>query len=122
MSFERMVDMAISEHDEKPETASVAEASSQPRYPYNLSLSLTNDELEKLGLDCSDEECEVGNYLHLHALAEVTGYSKSATQDGERHCLNLQITHLSVEDEGEENVEADEEMNEGKVYRQAGPY
>lgn len=79
-------------------------------YPYNLSISLTNDELEKLDLDCSDPECEVGNYVHLHALAEVVGKSKNDTGDGEKHCLNLQITHLEIEDEGAENDEADQSM------------
>jgi hypothetical protein len=91
-------------------------------YPYGLALTLSNEEMEKLGLDCSSEECQVGNYLHLNALAEVTGYHKSDTGNGEQHTLNLQITHLALEDSegGEEDEESDED--EGKLVRAAGYY
>ncbi len=123
MSYEQMVDMAVTPSEHADILPSVApEPTSQPIYPYNLSISLQDEELEKLGIDCDDEDCQVGNYLHLHALAEVTSYSKNKTNDGERRCLGLQITHLEVEDESAENDEADEEMSEGHVYRKAGPY
>lgn len=93
------------------EEGMVPKPSDQSVYPYSLSITLEDDELEKLGLDCEDEECQVGNYLHLHALAEVTGINKRDTGDGQKTCLNIQITHLQIEDEGSENDEADEEMN-----------
>lgn len=125
MAFDHMIHMAkevVPERDGGLAAAAPAQAA-EPLYPYNLSLSLTDEELEKLGLDCDDEDCQVGNYLHGHFLAEVTGVSKNKAQDGERRMLNLQITHLAVEDEDEENREFDEdEAYEGKIYRQAGPY
>ncbi len=118
--FDHMVSMEKTPMEREQNSALAAP--DEPLYPYGLSLTLNSEELEKLGLDCSDEECQVGNYLHLHALAEVTGYHKSDTGNGEKHTLNIQITHLQIEDEGAENEEADDEMNEGKVYRAAGPY
>lgn len=75
---------------------------SQSEYPYGLSICLGNDELEKLGLD---NECEVGDMIHLFALAKVTSLSKNDTGDGEKTRIELQITHLGCEDENEENEE-----------------
>ncbi len=77
----------------------------QPVYPYNLCISLTNSELEKLGLDACDEDCKVGNYVHIAALAEIVGISKVDTGDGEKHNLNLQITHMECceADDGDED-------------------
>lgn len=70
-------------------------------YPYSLSITLTDDELEKLGLDCSDPECQVGCYLHINALAEVVGIHKVDTGQGEKKTLSLQITHMECCEEGE---------------------
>lgn len=110
-----MQDMAHTPHEqEQTATPAVSENS----YPYGIAMTLSNDELEKLGLDCSEEECQVGNYLHIHALAEVTGFH--ASKDG--HTLNLQITHMKVEDEGAEDDDADREMNEGRTLRASGYY
>ncbi len=120
MSYDSMVHMAKIPHEQES-------ASAQPEesvYPYNLSLSLTGDELEKLGLDCSDEDCQVGNYLHLEVLAEVTGYHKSETTGGTSHTLNLQITHMQLEDDESEDSEGEvaDENEGGEVLRKAGPY
>lgn len=106
--FDKMVNMARTpmEMEENAAPASLRENI----YPYNLCISLTQEELDKLGLNCDDAACEVGNYVHLHALAEVVSKSKNDTGEGPRHSLNLQITHLEIEDEGAENSAADEDM------------
>ena len=82
-------------------------------YPYGLCISLGNNELEKLGLD--PEDCEVGDMLHIHALAKVTSVSchDREGQDGECHRIELQITHFmdDVEDEDEENREEETKMS-----------
>ena len=125
MSFEKMAHMAkevVKENDGGLAAAGPGEVPSGPQYPYSLAISLEDEQMEKLGLDCDDEDCQVGNYLHLEVLAEVTGYSKNKTSDGERRCLNLQITHMQIND-GEETEEAEEEDHyDGKVLRAAGPY
>ncbi len=77
-----------------------------PIYPYGLCISLTHDELEKLDLDA---DCEIGDMVHLMAMAKVTSVSKNETTDGETCRIELQITDLSVEDEDEEGeLEAQE--------------
>jgi hypothetical protein len=115
--FENMVDMKKSPMEMEGKAVSMPQESV---YPYGLSITLDTETLQKLGLDCGDEECQVGNYLHLNALAEVTGYHKSDTGSGEQHTLNLQITHLSLEDSDEGEEESDE--GEGRVIRAAGIY
>lgn len=74
------------------------------QYPYGLSISLTHNELAKLGLEA---DCEVGDMLHLFAMAKVTSVSNNATETSQDCRIELQITHLSVENEDEENEEAD---------------
>lgn len=101
--FNGMKDMACTPMEQEGKTPEAA----GKQYPYNLSLTLTPDIIEKLGLDCSDEDCEVGSYLHLHGLAEVTGVHKTAGGNS----INLQFTHLKAEDEDSENDEADDEMD-----------
>lgn len=88
---------------------------SPPRYPWGLSISLCQDELDKLGL--LDEELCVGDMLHLHCLAKVTSVSSNETEDGSHCRVELQITHMTgTEDEDEENKEVDKRMT-SKLYR-----
>lgn len=102
----KFIDMAMSPEEAAEKNAVPQSVSQMNRYPYGLSLSLGDDELKKLGFDDSDmEECEVGCYLHLHALAKVTSYSQNDTEGGTTRRLELQITHLEVESEDEENEE-----------------
>ena len=82
----------------------------EPIYPYGLCICLTQDELETLNLD---DSCEVGDLLHGHFIATVKSVSKNATTDGNRTRVEMQITHLSCEDEGEENDEAESKMPKG---------
>lgn len=100
--FNGMQSMAITPVDMDEEAEEHQEKEQEPLYPYNLTLTLTEDILKKLGMDCGDDDCRVGNYLHLHALAEVIGVSKTG--------VNIQITHMKCEDEDQENDEADKEM------------
>lgn len=77
-----------------------------PDYPYGLSLSLCETELEKLGLD--DDDVQVGDMLHLHAMAKVTSVSKNDSEAGGPCCrVELQITNMVGESEDDENEEAD---------------
>lgn len=117
--FDKMVSMQKTPMKMEQDAISVPQ---ECIYPYGLSITLGDEEIEKLGIDCDDEECLVGNYVHGHFLAEVTGYHKSDTSDGTKRTLNIQVTHLELESEQSENDEADDEVNEGKVYRAAGPY
>lgn len=78
-----------------------------PAYPYGLCLCLTKPELEKLGLG---DDCEIGDFLHLVGMAEVTSISKSANATGENSCrVELQITHLGVGDLEEDRDDEESE-------------
>lgn len=94
-----------------------------PRYPYGLCISLTEKELEKLGLD--PKAAVSGGMVHLHAIARITATSNNTTQDGkEHHRIELQIEQMAVESEDEENEQAELAMSRGakmaKLYAGGG--
>ena len=113
------VDMAKSPEEVKEQTAIASPIEPKvPVYPYGLCISLSQDELDKLDLD---PDCEVGDIVHLMAMAKVTSRSENEmeTSDGkkEKCCrIELQITHLSVEDENDEDPEEASERRRGRFY------
>ncbi len=109
----RMKDMAVSLSKRNEGALVGIGAINTPIYPYGLQISLTNDELEKLGLD---SDCGVGDMLHMHCLAKVTSVSKRETEGGEDCCIQLQITHISAEDEDAENEDSEEDNAETSGY------
>jgi ribosomal protein L12E/L44/L45/RPP1/RPP2 len=86
-----------------------------PDYPFSLSISLCEDELQKLGLDVDD--FEVDDLVHFHAMAVVTSVSQSSNQNGDNARIELQITHMSAEDEDEENEEEEEEEDAPVLHK-----
>ncbi len=95
-----MVDMRRTPEESDKNTEGLGPQSSPNAYPYGLCICLTHEELEKLDLDST---CEVGDMVHLHALAKVTSFSKRETDVGEDCRVELQIMFMSVEDENDEN-------------------
>jgi len=98
-----MVDMAMDD-DEKAEAMSPSLGT--PKYPFGLSISLCEKELEKIGVD--ENDLEIGDMLHLHALAKVTSVSSQDLESGSHCRVELQICYMSGEDEEEENEENEE--------------
>lgn len=91
-------------------------AKDMPMYPSGLTISLCEDELEKLGLDY--DELDTDDMVHMHCLAVVVSKHKSETQSGddsERICL--QITHIACEEEDEEDEENEDEKVEDRLYK-----
>lgn len=119
--FRQMQDMARTPAEKKEVAAEMVAAPSAagvPDYPWGLSISLCTDELEKLDLD---DMPEVGDMIHLFAMAKVTAISSRDTDAGPEKRLELQITHLGVEDEDTE-TEPDEDpaprrRRPGRDYR-----
>lgn len=112
----KMVDMANTPQKTEEQPMPVMQ---QPIYPYGLGICLGHDELAKLDLDA---DCEVGDMIHLMAMAKVTSISKRENSDGEDCRIELQITHLAVEDEDEEAEEnEDEEIAEEKQKYRPNP-
>jgi hypothetical protein len=104
----KMADMAQSPEEAKEDCIQCPE---DPRYPYGLAISLTEKELDKLGLK---PDCEVGDMLHLFAMSRVTSVSCHENQGGQSCRVELQIIALSVEDEDGENESDDEEAEPGE--------
>lgn len=94
-----MVDMARKPQEEPTTMPCMPE---EPIYPYGLCISLTQDELEKLDLT---PDCQVGDMIHLMAMAKVTSISQYETSEHTNCRIELQITHLAVEDEDKEEIE-----------------
>ena len=111
--FRKMVDLARTPAEIREDIKSTIAPTmaSAPVYPYGLCLSLDEDILEKLGL--GDEELpEVGDMIHLVAMARVTSCSESERENAkgekEKCCrIELQITHLAAEDEDDETEETE---------------
>ncbi len=130
-----MVDMAHTPEDIKKEYAGnevmPAILGNANKYPYGLCISLGQDELEKLNMEA---DCEVGDYIHLVAMAKVTSVSQREEMDGDKNCrIELQITHLGLENETEEAEEFEEKEDKvkkpasanaiyGKMYNNNGGY
>jgi major coat protein len=72
----------------------------EPEYPYGLSLHLSDEVLEKLGLKA--EDYKIGDTLPLDAVAKVTGISQHEGYS----CLDLQITDLGIETDKDEDVKS----------------
>jgi len=109
-----MKDMAISPEEQKEMVEFSIPTMDAPSYPYGLCISLTEKELEKLDLS---PDCEVGDMIHLFAMAKVTSVSINETQDGECCRVELQITHLELEDEDGENEEKESQQPHKIGYR-----
>lgn len=91
-------------------------ASDLPAYPYGLCISLTENELTKLGVTIKDFDVE--DMVHLHCLAVVSATSENKSQNGSEHCrVELQVTHIECESEDEENQEVDKKDRLTKLYK-----
>lgn len=110
--FGQMIDMASTpaEVKEKAAESCAPILCDAPRYPYGLCISLDNETMDKLGL--SGDLPEVGEMIHLCAMAKVTSVSanerESTGDDGatkkETYCrVELQITTMALESEDDEN-------------------
>jgi len=99
--FHKMVDLTRSpkEKVEEAEASMPSSIAYMPDVPYGLCISLTEVELEKLDLE---ENCDVGDLVHLFCMARVTSISKNETTDGCRCRIELSITNMAVEDEDNE--------------------
>lgn len=100
----KMVSMARSPEKIKEDMpAAVAESIKAPVYPYGLCLSVCDEEVAKLKLS----DAQIGETIHIFAMAKVTSVSKRDDEDGGSHRIELQITDMAVENEDRENAESD---------------
>lgn len=95
----KMQDMARTV-DEMQEAASPI-SMNMPKYDYGLNICFNQETLDKLDLEHDD--VEVGDMIHLMAMATVTSVSKSDTGNGEKCRIELTLTHIGVESEDSED-------------------
>jgi hypothetical protein len=107
MGWSKLVDLALGDEEKADLGMPIAVADREgPEYPYGLRITLTDAELEKLGLDA---DCDVGDVIYLAAFATVASVSQNKRADGTACCrIELQIEKLAVENEMTE-VEDDED-------------
>lgn len=87
-----------------------------PIYPYGLCLCFGNEELDKVGLT---SDCEPGDTVHFQAIAKVTSVSKNETTEGPKSRVELQITHIAVDDIHDEEVAPSRpKMDYKKLYKE----
>lgn len=94
MGFSKMVDLELSD-DAKLDYSMPISMPDKPHYPYEMRIALTDETLDKLGLDC---DCDIGDILDFRAFGEVTSVSKS---DGHRR-VEVQLIRMKVENESTE--------------------
>lgn len=116
MMATKLKDMALTAEEMDEQASPFSSMRDMNLYPYGLCLSLSNKELEKLNLD---HECEIGDFIHLFAMAKVTSRSISDTGSGEQCRLELQITHMGLESEDDEDQEVMEpkKMGRARLYK-----
>lgn len=97
----RYVDMAITPQERANDYPSpVAQDSGQPIYPYGLSISFCQDEIDKLDLE---SECDIGDMVELNCIAKVTSVSKNDSTDGPKTRIELQIIAIEANGDDTEN-------------------
>lgn len=113
MKFGSMVDLARTPAEVKDKIAESAPIpslkASVPVYGYGTCIRLDEQDLAKLGI--AGDLPDVGDMIHFCAMARVTSASEreEETADGEKkscRSVELQITHLGLENEDEENAQA----------------
>lgn len=114
MGFSKMVDMEMDDEERLEATLPIAMPDAKgPQYPWGLRISLTQDDLRKLGLlDCP---CDVGDVIDLRAFAEVTSISRNKVkpvaggEETEQVRIELQIQKLAIENESTEQPGEDDD-------------
>jgi hypothetical protein len=100
-----MMDMAKTHDEVKEESKPLSIDDTVQKYPYGLCISLDEDQLDKLDM----EKPDVGDFIHVFGMARVTSVSEHEKSNGDACCrVELQITHLGLENEDEEEGDSDD--------------
>lgn len=108
--FSRMVDLALTPEESRSDygpmpAACYPDAKDMPKYPYGLTISLTERDLEKLGFGI-DSLPEVGDMAHISAMGSVTSVSCNETEGGKKCRVEIQLRAVGVESEDDESAAA----------------
>lgn len=104
-----MVSMKLSKADQKEEMSPVS--ATPPQFPYGLCLRLDGDELDKLGITTLPA---VGDEFHIQAVGCVTSVAELNRADAESRNIEIQITMLGLENEGQPDGDESVAEEEGE--------
>lgn len=85
----------------------------QNLYPYGLSISLENEQLEKLNLS---SDVKVGDKIAFAAIGTVTAASERDTDKGPKCRVEIQITHLSLSEAHNEEAPKKPKPGYDRIY------
>lgn len=106
--------MKMSKAEAKAEASPVME---RPDYPYGLCLRLGKEELAKLGLT---KFPGIGESFEIEAKAVVKSLSASAGEGGDYASVELQITDLALETDGDDKTAKTEKSLFGSMDSKRG--
>lgn len=105
----KMVDLRLSDEEKSAKLAEnmLGDPTAVPDFAWGRCIKFTDRELDKLGLT---GDCDVGDILDMHCMAEVTSVFMRKT-GGETCCeVELQITHVdAMEDDDDDDDEDGDE-------------
>ena len=90
-----LVSLKRTKSEKKVESSPSLAIGERDDYDYGLKINLHKESLEKLGLDSLPK---VGTKMRLEAEVEVVSVSSSAGKGSESRSMDLQITHMKLED------------------------
>lgn len=96
MAEPKLVSMKLSKADQKEEMSPIS--ATTPQFPYGLCLRLDGDELDKLGITALPS---VGDEFRINASGCVTSVAELNRADAESRNVEIQITMLGLENEGQ---------------------
>lgn len=95
MGWSKLVDMEMDDEFKLDYGMPIA-MPSKPDYPYGLRISLSHNELSKLGLEA---DCEVGDMIDMRCFGTVTSVSVNDDAGGKSCRVEIQIEKMAVENE-----------------------
>lgn len=100
----KMVDLKLTKEDKKAtKDGCIPYTSGGPDYPYGLSLTLNDRELQKLGMDTLPKP---GVVVTLEAKAVVVSVRQSANQRGTKdRSLELQLQRIALDTDADDSAE-----------------
>jgi hypothetical protein len=98
MPWSKLIDMSMDDEDIMDAPMPLA-MSERQTYPYGLRISLTHNELEKLGLAA---DCDVGDMIDMRCFGTVTSVSLNDDGGGKSCRVEIQIEKMAVESEMDE--------------------
>ena len=94
MAWSKMVSMELDDEDKVDMSSPISRVT--PDWPWGLRISLSEKEIEKLGLD---HDVDVGDLVDMRCFGEVTSVSKNQS-DGKPCCrVEIQIQRMKIENE-----------------------